>query len=106
MVNNESEEGGFEAQLASLYGERESLQRELGTADSEEVIQMFKNFEAQLKSLYQEREAGGGAGGSSNDAAVDEILSLRTKLGDSMRPEITFEAAEGRRSIRAVWKAA
>ncbi len=106
MVNNESEEGGFEAQLASLYGERESLQRELGTADAEEVIQMFKNFEEQLKSLYQEREAGVSGGSNANDNAVDEILMLRTKLGDSMRPEITFEAAEGRRTIRAVWKAA
>jgi hypothetical protein len=54
---NHIPEGSMEAQLASIYRERQMLQRELGTADASELIAMVRSFTDQLASLYAERQA-------------------------------------------------
>ncbi len=51
------DDGGMEAQLASLYEERELLERELGTADARRILRMIRSMESQLVALYREREA-------------------------------------------------
>jgi hypothetical protein len=50
------EAGGMEAQLASLYAEREQLQDALGTADAGEIIAMVQSLEAQCNDLYLEKD--------------------------------------------------
>jgi hypothetical protein len=99
-------EGGFEAQLASLYGEREKLEREFGVSDADGIITIIRNFESQLASLYKEREQGFSPESDSSDGAVNEILSLKNRFGDIGRPEIVYESSQGKRTLRAVWKAA
>ncbi len=97
-------ESGLAAQLSSLYGEREFLQREIGASDATEVVNMVKSMEAQLKAFYEEQVTG--TRDNSGGSPVEEILSLRQQFSDCGRPEITFEAADGRRLLRATWKAA
>jgi|GEM_PF-2400143 len=46
----------LEAQLSSLYAERQELIAELGVSDASDLISMVRNLEAQLHSLYVERE--------------------------------------------------
>ncbi|MGF1465194.1 MAG: hypothetical protein ACFCGT_03595 [Sandaracinaceae bacterium] len=46
---------GVEAQLVSLYRDRELLHRELGTADPDEIVRMVRSLEAQLVDLYREK---------------------------------------------------
>jgi hypothetical protein len=98
-------EGGFEAQLAALYSDREKLEREFGISDADDVVSLIRNFESQLASLYKDREGGSSATGGS-DPAVGEILSLKSQFSDCGIPEITYEATQGKRTLRAVWKAA
>lgn len=43
-------------QLLSLYGDRELLHRELGTADADEIVAMVRSLEAQLVELYRDKE--------------------------------------------------
>ena len=56
LKQNTSEEGGMEAQLVSLYAEREMLQEALGTADASEIIAMVQSLEAQCNDLYSEKD--------------------------------------------------
>jgi hypothetical protein len=51
------EEVGMDTQLASLYAEKELLERELGISDASDLVLMVRNMEAQLGALYEEREA-------------------------------------------------
>ena len=44
------------AQLHSLYKEKEELQNALGVSDARDVILMVRNLEAQLCALYEERQ--------------------------------------------------
>jgi len=44
------------AQLTSLYKEKEELQSALGVSDARDVILMVRNLEAQLCALYEERQ--------------------------------------------------
>ena len=44
------------AQLHSLYKEKEELQDALGVSDARDVILMVRNLEAQLCALYEERQ--------------------------------------------------
>ena len=46
----------MDAQLRSLYAERERLFQALGTADAEEIIALVASLEEQLVSIYGERE--------------------------------------------------
>ncbi len=48
---------GMEAQLVSLYEEKELLERELGVSDAEVLVAMIRSMEEQLVSLYAEKEA-------------------------------------------------
>ena len=50
------EDGSMEAQLVSLYAERERLTNELGIADADDIIAMVRSLESQLVALYQEKE--------------------------------------------------
>jgi hypothetical protein len=43
--------GSVEAQLVSLYGEREHLERELGVSEAAEIVSMVRSLEAQLRDL-------------------------------------------------------
>ena len=56
------EDGGMEAQLASLYAERELLEQELGTADASRIVRMIRSMEEQLIALYGEKQPLGGPG--------------------------------------------
>jgi hypothetical protein len=49
-------EGDLQTQLLALYGDRERLHRELGTADAEEIVAMVRSLEAQLVELYRDKE--------------------------------------------------
>jgi hypothetical protein len=51
--------GSVEAQLVSLYGEREHLERELGVSEAAEIVSMVRSLEAQLRDLYHHRERSG-----------------------------------------------
>ena len=44
------------AQLNSLYKEKEELHDALGVSDARDVILMVRNLEAQLCALYEERQ--------------------------------------------------
>ena len=44
------------AQLHSLYKEKEELQEALGVSDARDVILMVRNLEEQLCALYAERQ--------------------------------------------------
>lgn len=46
----------MEAQMKELYAERELLERELDTADAEQIVSMIRSLENQLKTLYHEKE--------------------------------------------------
>lgn len=46
----------MEAQLRSLYADRERLHRALGTADPDAIIAMVRSLEAQLLDLYTDRD--------------------------------------------------
>lgn len=47
----------MEAQLRSLYAEREKLFTALGTADADTLIALVRSLEAQLVELYADRAA-------------------------------------------------
>ncbi|HJL18292.1 MAG TPA: hypothetical protein RMH99_21695 [Sandaracinaceae bacterium LLY-WYZ-13_1] len=68
--SNRRTEGDLEAQLLTLYADRERLHRELGTADPDEILAMIRSLEAQLDALYREKEntfvRRRGSNGSSN----------------------------------------
>ncbi|MFN4243842.1 MAG: hypothetical protein ACK4PI_11475 [Tepidisphaerales bacterium] len=102
LDSHDGAEGGLEAQLVTLYQEREKLERELGTSDAHELVAMVRSLEQQLGSLYHERESE--TGGGSDPAS--EIRSLRSQFAEFGSPEIIYEAADGRRLLRAVWKSA
>jgi len=63
-----------EAQLVSLYGEREHLVRELGVSDAGAIVAMVRSLEAQLQDFYGAREAAGGGG---ETASADNSLELQ-----------------------------
>jgi hypothetical protein len=46
----------MEAQLRSLYEDRELLERELGVSSPTVLIAMIRSMEAQLIDLYREKE--------------------------------------------------
>ena len=47
--------GDLEAQLLTLYADRELLHREIGTADPVEIIRMIRSLEEQLFEVYRDR---------------------------------------------------
>jgi hypothetical protein len=69
-----------EAQLVSLYGDREQLERELGVSESMAIIDMVRSLESQLRDLYHEREQGGvtaSAAGASPAASLElQLIDL------------------------------
>lgn len=64
--------GDMEAQLRSLYEDREILERELSVSDPHVIIAMIRSMEAQLIELYAEKESRWSSG-SSLDASSMEI---------------------------------
>jgi hypothetical protein len=46
----------MEAQLLDLYEQRLILEREIGTADTETIIRMFRSLTEQLEAIYVERD--------------------------------------------------
>ncbi len=46
----------LEEQLGALYEERESLEKELGVSDAEDLVQMVVSMDEQLQSLYADME--------------------------------------------------
>ncbi len=55
--NLEVDRGDMEAQLLSLYAERERLAQALGTADADQIIAMVRSLEEQLFDLYSAKIA-------------------------------------------------
>ena len=96
--------GGVEAQLASLYKEREMLERELGMSDATDLVKSFGTLKAQIAKLQDELAAKSAAVDPQGAAA--ELRLLREQFSDCGKPEIVFESIDGRRTLRVVWKAA
>ncbi|WP_407345332.1 hypothetical protein [Pengzhenrongella phosphoraccumulans] len=46
--------GSLEGQLHSVYAEREKLANELGTADADELIAMFRELHANQRPVVEE----------------------------------------------------
>ncbi len=105
MATDNTTAGGVEAQLASLYKEREMLEKELGMSDAGRPAQA--------------RQDPGGAASPScrtswrpSRASIDpsgaaaELRLLREQFSDCGKPEIVFESIDGKRTLRVVWKAA
>ncbi|MCS7205553.1 MAG: hypothetical protein NZ853_07635 [Leptospiraceae bacterium] len=46
----------LEAQLVSLYAEKEYLEKEIGVSDPVIIVEMIRNMEKQLIDLYKERQ--------------------------------------------------
>ncbi|MGC6487689.1 MAG: hypothetical protein ACON4Z_08600 [Planctomycetota bacterium] len=63
-----------EAQLVSLYGEREHLEAELGVSEAGAIVAMVRSLESQLGDVYGQREA---AGGDEQGASADPSLELQ-----------------------------
>ena len=70
---NESLES-VEAQLVSLYGEREHLENELGVSEAGAIVAMVRSLESQLGDFYGHREA---AGGQEQATSTDPSLELQ-----------------------------
>ena len=70
--------GSVEAQLVSLYGEREHLERELGVSEAAEIVSMVRSLEAQLRDLYYHREHSGQKEGEStpNSSVEMQLVDL------------------------------
>ncbi len=63
-----------EAQLVSLYGEREHLETELGVSEAGALVAMVRSLESQLGEFYGQREA---AGGDEQETSADSSLELQ-----------------------------
>jgi hypothetical protein len=96
--------GGVEAQLASLYKEREMLEKELGMSDASDILKHVKAQEAKISKL-QDELAAKSASIDPNGAAA-ELRLLREQFADCGKPEIVFESIDGKRTLRVLWKAA
>lgn len=106
LDSHDGAEGGLEAQLVTLYQEREKLERELGTSDAHELVSMVKSLEQQLGTLYHDKESEAAASATGSTDPISEIRSLRTHFADFGTPEVIYEVVDGRRALRAVWKSA
>jgi photoactive yellow protein len=75
-------EAAMEAQLISLYAEREKLHRELGIADADDLLAMIRNLETQLRDLYQQKETGSASNGigTTGGDSTDIVTSLRNQI--------------------------
>ncbi len=70
-----SDMSSVEAQLVSLYGEREHLERELGVSEAGAIVSMVRSLEAQLRDFYSEREQQSHHDGApSGDASLEQQL--------------------------------
>jgi hypothetical protein len=96
--------GGVEAQLASLYKERELLERELGMSDATDLVKTYKEQKAQIAKLQNELAAQHAA--MDPNSAAAEMRMLREQFSDCGKPEIVYESIDGKRTLRVVWKAA
>ena len=104
MATDNTTAGGVEAQLASLYKEREMLEKELGMSDAGDLVKHVKTQAATIAKLQDEVAAKHAAIDPSGAAA--ELRLLREQFSDCGKPEIVFESIDGRRTLRVVWKAA
>lgn len=86
-----------EAQLVSLYGEREHLESELGVSNAGAIVAMVRSLERQLADLYEHREnAGGDEQASSADPSLELQLvdlyeqreTMATRLGSADAVEV------------------
>ena len=95
---------GVEAQLASLYKEREMLEKELGMSDATDLVKHCQAQKARITKLQDELAAKSAAVDPQGAAA--ELRLLREQFSDCGKPEIVFESIDGHRTLRVVWKAA
>ena len=105
MATDTTTAGGVEAQLASLYKEREMLERELGMSDAAELVQGVQGEQKATVAKLQNELAAQHAAMDPNSAAA-EMRMLREQFSDCGKPEIVYESIDGRRTLRVVWKAA
>ena len=96
--------GGVEAQLATLYKEREHLERELGMSDAADLCKAFAAQKAQISKLQDELAAQRAA--QDPNSAAAEMRMLREQFADCGKPEISYESIDGKRTLRVLWKAA
>jgi hypothetical protein len=104
MATENTIAGGVEAQLASLYKEREMLEKELGMSDADDLVKHVRTLEAKIAKLNDELAAKS-ASIDPNGAAA-ELRLLREQFSDCGKPEIVFESIDGKRTLRVLWKAA
>ncbi len=104
MATENTIAGGVEAQLASLYKEREILEKELGMSDAGDLVKHFRSMEAKIAKLNDELAAKSAA--IDPQGAAAELRLLREQFSDCGKPEISFESIDGKRTLRVLWKAA
>lgn len=94
----------LEAQLLSLYEERDNLQQRLGVSSQDEIVGMVKNLEGQLVDLYSR------FGSMQNSTPeVAQVVSQLNDLSNSLdgmfsEKSVVFEMQDDRPVLRAVWK--
>jgi len=69
-------------QLEALYAERERLERELGLAEADDIIEMVEGLATQLDDLYQDREASSGVDAGGADSEIQTLLDEHAEEDD------------------------
>ena len=95
----------LEAQLASLYAERQTLEKSIGCSDATDVIGLVHKLEGQITTLQADLMTARTPTVDA-DGAATELRNLRAQFADCGKPEIVYESIDGRRTLRVVWKAA
>jgi archaellum component FlaC len=91
----------MEAQLSSLYGDKERLEAEIGASEVEDVVQAFRrlenvisSMEFQLMSLYAGKELLEVELGKSDPKTIVAMFRNMTHMVDGMRNELTLVGGE------------
>ncbi len=105
MATDTTTHGTLDAQLASLYAERQTMEKSIGCSDATDVIALVRKLEGQVATLTTDLTTAR-TPSVDGDAAAAELRNLRNQFADCGKPEIVYEAIDGRRTLRVVWKAA
>lgn len=101
---NQETVDSLEAQLHSLYEEREFLNDRFGVSSAEEIAGMVECLEAQLKDFYSRFGGIDGVGDAETAVLLDQIRSLSSTL-DHMysKKTVEFSIVDDKPVLRAQW---
>lgn len=101
---NQDTVDSLEAQLHSLYEDREALTDRFGVSSSEEIVGMVENLEAQLHDFYSRFGGLDGIGSAETAIMLDQIRSLGTVLdGMYSKKTVDFSIVDDQPVLRAQW---